>query len=203
MRDFGGRLLEEAEGFQFFAAFVAFAAALEGDPRFVLGGEEEFFGEGGGDGFPSGEGGELLDDADLEAGEVCGLHAVVDEGFPSDGEEGLDDFFADGAGVFADFELGVRIHTKGEEVEEVMEVDFPVGFGVGAEGEILASLFAGDACGDAVFVELACGLLEFEFGLGELRSQFGGEEAGASLAVGFGLSAPFLGEGGLGGVDGK
>ena len=127
----GWGISDEAEDLEFAAAFVAFAAATERGPCGILGCEEVGFGVGRGRIASGCSRCESLNYGGIEAGESGGVHAVVEEGFPDDGEERGDDAFADGGGVVADFKLSVAVHAESEEVQEVVEIDFPVGFGVG------------------------------------------------------------------------
>ncbi len=73
-----------------------------------------------------------LNDADLQLRQGPGSEPVILERFPHDWEQRLNDLPADGGRVFADLMLGMRIHPQGEKMQQIVEVDFPVGLCIGA-----------------------------------------------------------------------
>ena len=82
-----------------------------------------------------------------------------------------------------------------------MQVDFPVGFGVGGKRQIFAGLFAGHAGGDSLLVKLAGARLKFRFRSRKFRSGIIGQGFAAALAVAGGLRSPSCWRGGLRGID--
>ena len=95
------------------------------------------------------------------------------------------------------------IHAQGEEVEEIVEVDLPVGLGVGRQRQILAGLLAGDAGRQPLLVDAAGIVLQIVLSLRELRTLFFGDEAGRALAIVRGLRPPLVARGCLHRVDGQ
>ena len=84
-----------------------------------------------------------------------------------------------------------------------MEVDLPVGLGVGGERQVLAGLLAGDARLEPLLVDLAGEALQLVLGLRERAADVGRHEAGGTLAVVRGLAPPLVVAGRLHRVDGE
>jgi hypothetical protein len=118
-----------AERNELVEALVPLAAAGQILPRRILGGKEGVVIRR--ESTRSGLGHEPADQFAVEPREPHRLHAVVEKRLPDEREERLHDVVADRLGIAADLDLGVRVHPQGEEVEQVVEVDLPVGLGVG------------------------------------------------------------------------
>jgi len=195
----GGEALgDEAEGGELAPAFVALPAALEALPGRILDGEE-----GVAVGRDGAAGGEAADHLAVESRQPHGLDAVVDERLPDEREERPNDLLADRRGVLADLELGVGIHPQREKVEEIVEIDLPVGLGVGRKGKILAGLFAGDARLEPLLVNAPGEALELRLQLREAMAGSGGEAAVRALPIGARLGAPLAVVRRLHRIDGK
>jgi hypothetical protein len=125
------------------------------------------------------------------------LHAVVQEGFPHQREEGLHDLLAERERVASNLFLGMAVHAEGEEVEQVVQVDLPVGLGVRRERKILAGLLAGDARLKPLLVDRSGAVVKVGFGVREAAAGFAREQAGRALPVVRGLRPPCVGLSGL------
>ena len=94
-----------------------------------------------------------LDERGIHAGETEGVVAIVEKGFPCYGTPFRDDLVADDFGVITNLQLRMIIHSQVEKMEEIMQVDFPVRFGVGRERQVFARLLAGHAGAESFFVD--------------------------------------------------
>ena len=108
---------------------------------------------GGGEASPAVLTREPLDHFLVEASEPHGVHAIVEKRLPRERKEWLHDLLADRCGVVPNLLLGVGIHPQGQEVQEVVQVHLPVGFGVGGEGQVLASLLSRHARLETLLVD--------------------------------------------------
>ena len=97
------------------------------------------------------------------------------------------------AGVRANFLLRVIVHPQLQEVQEVVEIDFPVRLGVRGERQILPRLLARDARGEPRFVRVPRQFLQCPFRSRQRLALPGVQEARAALAVVGGLPAPLPG----------
>ncbi len=59
------------------------------------------------------------------------MKAVVLEGFPGNRAPAAENLLANDGGIAADLPLGVGIHSQGQEMQQIVEVDLPVGLGIG------------------------------------------------------------------------
>jgi len=135
-REDGSSLSYKPEGDELRQAFIAFPRPLEADPRRILRCEKVVV---------CGRErattlGEAADYSLIKPRQPEGLHAVIEKGFPAERKELAYDLLADRLGIAANLQLGMRIHPQGKEVEEIVEVDLPVGLGVGRQRQILPRL---------------------------------------------------------------
>lgn len=151
---------------------------LEALPSRVLDGEKRLpvgrDGAGGGD---------PADHLAVEPGQPGRFEAVINERLPDERKERPDDLLGDRRGVVADLELGVGVHPQGEEVEEIVEIDLPVGLGVGRERKILTSLLTGDARLEPLLVDAPGKALELGLRLREAMAGGGREASLRALAI--------------------
>ena len=87
-----------------------------------------------------------------------------------------------------------------DEVQQVVQVDFPIGFGLRAQRQVFSSLLAGDAGIDAPLIQFARSILKLFFGGCQLLAELIFKWFSGSLSIGFRLSPPFVDGGGLSGV---
>jgi hypothetical protein len=85
------------------------------------------------------------DDLSFNARKVHGVLSIVKERFPDDWHPFRDDFLPDDDRVRTNFPLCMFIHSQMEKVEQIVEINLPVRFGICREREILPRLLAGNA----------------------------------------------------------
>ena len=117
------------------------------------------------------------DDLLVESGQPQGVDTVVEEGFPDQRKERSHDLFAERRGVVANLFLGMPVHAEGQKVQQVVQVDLPVGLGVGRERQVLASLFPGDAGLKPLLVNRPGAVMQLGLGVRESVAGFPGEQA--------------------------
>ena len=86
-------------------------------------------------------------------------------------------------GVAANLQLSMGVHPQGEEMQEIVEVDFPVGLGVGGQRQILPSLLSGNAGFESFLVHPSCKALQFHLQLRVPVANRLWQELAGSLAV--------------------
>ncbi len=106
---------------------------------------------------------ESLDHAAVQTCEEHALEPIIDKRFPHQREKRLHDLSSDCRGIVSNFFLRVFIHSQRQKMQQVMQVDLPVGFGVGGKRQVFSSLFACDALADPVLVQFARGGLKLSF----------------------------------------
>ena len=132
-----------------------------------------------------------------------GAQVIIEERLPNGRNPLGDDLVADCLGVLANLLLRVLVHPERQEVQQVPEVDFPVGFGVGGEGKILARLFAGNSTFDPIVVDIACCLEQLRLARRQLFAHRSVDVAFTSLPVALGLQPPIVRQRSLRAVDGE
>ncbi len=145
------RLLpDDPQPHEFCSAFVPLAGSLQAGPTGIAGGEELGLARR-----QVARGGQPSDHFLIDSREAHRVDAIIDERFPDDREQRADDLPADRLGVLADLPLGRLVHPQVQEVQQVVQIDFPVGFRVGRQRQVLASLFPGNALFDTLLVDVA------------------------------------------------
>src|SRR5271157_1096678 len=138
----------------------------------------------------------------LGFGEAQALQMVVEKRFPGNRHPARDDFLTDHVRVFADFLLRVGVHAQVEEVEQIPEVDLPVGFGVGGKRQVLAGLLPRHAGVQPLLVDLAGQPLQLGLTGGQALAESRVQGLVATLPVDLALHSPGVRTGPLSGVDG-
>ena len=77
-------------------------------------------------------------------GEACAADAVIHEGGMGDGQPGFEDI-EHRFGIDADFVLRVRVGAQRQEMQQIMQIDFPVPLRVIIERQIHARQLAREA----------------------------------------------------------
>ena len=73
------------------------------------------------------------------------MEAIVEKRLPGNGAPSSNDLGPDERGVGTDFDLRVLIHPQFQEMQQIVQVHFPISFGVGGKWKIFPGLFPGDA----------------------------------------------------------
>ena len=93
------------------------------------------------------------------------------------------------------------VHPQREKMEQVVEVDLPVRFGVCGEGQVLARLLACDARCQTRIVDPASLFVQVPLVFRECRTDLGRQRLAAPLTILFSLRTPSVGGRRLGRID--
>ena len=113
--------------------------------------------------------------------------AVVLECLPDYRKQWLYDLLADRCRVVPNFLLRVTVHSQCQEVQQVVQIDFPVGLGVGRQRKVLAGLLAGDTDIAPFLLDPLGVIQQFLFGPAQFPAHLLIQQFTTPLAVAFGL----------------
>src|SRR5205085_929795 len=126
----------------------------------------------------------------LESRQADGMKLVIEERFPREGTPFGDDLLADHVRVIANLLLRVRVHAKPQEMQKIVQVHFPVRFGVRRKRKIFSRLFARNAELEPLLVDRTRKVLQLDLARAQHAPLDRVDRTAAALAIVRGLPAP-------------